>query len=95
MTTGVTYRMWQGKPVLEKDGETRFVAAIGGAWTGDTPQTALNIATIRKEAPSIGEGHFADVFARWNLPDLDCWFISRGSTAPYDTYAKARAWAYR
>jgi hypothetical protein len=95
MTTGVTYRTWQGKPVLEKDGETRFVAAIGGAWTGDTPETALDIAIIRKEAPSIGEGDFADRFTTWGLSDLDGWFVSRGSTAPYDTYRKARLYASR
>ena len=77
MTTGVTYRAWQGKPVLEKDGQTRFVAAIGGAWTGDTPATALDIAIIRKEAPSIGEGAFADRFASWGLADLDGWYQSR------------------
>ena len=77
MTTGVTYRVWQGKPVLEKDGETRFVAVIGGDWTGDTRETALDIAIIRKEAPSIGEGAFADRFAAWGLVDLDDWYQSR------------------
>ena len=50
---------------------------------------------IRREALSIGEGNFVDRFARWNLPDLDGWFVSRGSTTPYDTYAQARAWAFR
>ncbi len=77
MTTGVTYRAWQGKPVLEKDGETRFVDMICGDWTGDTDDTALDIAIIRKEAPSIGEGNFADRFAAWGLVDLDGWYQSR------------------
>lgn len=93
MSTGVTYRVWNGRPVLEQDGQARTVLAINGAWTGDTPQTALDIATIRAQAPSVGEGHFNDVFALWNLPDLDGWFVSRTSTQPYDTYRKARFWA--
>lgn len=95
MTSGVTYRAWQGKPVLEKDGQTRFVAAIGGAWTGDTPETALDIALIRQQAPSIGEGHFADMFAGWGLSDLDGWYQRRDPLRGFDTYAKARSWAFR
>lgn len=95
MTTGVTYRVWQGKPVLEKDGQTRFVDAIGGAWTGHTPETALDIGIIRREAPSIGEGNFADRFAAWGLTDLDGWYQRRDPSRGFDSYAKARAWAYR
>lgn len=97
MTTGVTYRVWQGKPVLEKDGQTRFVAAIGGAWTGNTPETALDIATIRREAPSIGEGEFSDRFGGdpWNAPDLEGWYQRRDPARTFDSYAKARFFASR
>ena len=62
MTTGVTYHDWAGRPALTLDGQVRYIAAAGGGWTGDTEGSAVSLATIRREAASIGEGAFSDRF---------------------------------
>ena len=95
MTTGVTYRNWQGKPALTQDGQARVVFASGGAWTGGNASDGIDHATVAREGASIGEGHFADMFAGWNLPDLAGRYQRRDPARPYDSYAKARRAAYR
>lgn len=89
MTTGVTYRNWGGKPALTQDGQARAVLTIGGAWT------EADWATVTRGGASIGEGRFADMFAGWSLADLDGWYQRRDPTRPFDSYAKARFWAFR
>lgn len=89
MTTGVTYRNWQGKPALTQDGQARAVLVRGGAWT------VVDWLTVTRQGASIGEGKFADMFAGWNLPDLAGWYQRRDPARPYDSYAKARRAAYR
>ncbi len=89
MTTGVTYRNWQGRPALTQDGQPRSVAKSGDKWA------SVDFATVMREAASIGEGHFADMFAAWNLPDLTGWYQRRDPARPYDSYSKARRAAYR
>lgn len=96
MTSGVTLYSWNGRPALEsQDGRVRYIASPGTDWTGHTEATAVAVATLRAQAITIGRDEFDARFGGppWNVPDLDGWFIGRGSTAPYDIYAKARAWA--
>ena len=97
MTAGVTYYDWNGRPALTRDGQVRYVAAPGGVWTGATDGSAVALATLRAEAASIGEGAFADRFngPPWNTPDLDGWYQRRDPARPFDSYAKARFWAFR
>jgi len=97
MTTGVTYCDWAGRPALTQDGQVRYIAAPGAGWIGDTEGSAVSLATIRREAASIGEGAFSDRFngPPWNAPDLDGWYQRRDPNRPYDSYAKARFWAGR
>lgn len=97
MTTGVTYYAWGGRPALTLDGQVRYIASPGGGWIGDTEGSAVSLATIRREAASIGEGAFSDRFngPPWNAPDLDGWYQRRDPNRPYDSYAKARFWAGR
>lgn len=96
MTTGVTLRDWNGRPALEsQDGQVRYIATPGEVWTGDTAETAVALATIRAEAVSIGRDEFDARFGGtpWNVPDLDGWFLRNDLARPFDSYAKARAWA--
>jgi hypothetical protein len=93
MSTGVTYRNWNGKPALTQDGEARAVLEVGGGWIGADTDSGVDFLTVSRSGASIGEGHFADMFADWNLPDLEGWYQRRDPNRPYDSYAKARFWA--
>ena len=95
MTPGITYRNWRGKPALTQDGQARALLAPGGAWIGGKSSDGIDHTTVVREGASIGEGHFADMFAGWNLPDLDGWYQRRDPARPYDSYFKARRAAYR
>jgi len=98
MTVGVTLRDWQGRPLLERaDGQVRYIASPGEGWIGGTDETAVTIATVRAEATSIGRDEFNDRFGGppWNVPDLDGWFQRRDPDRTFDSYANARAWAFR
>jgi len=95
MTTGVTLYGWGGKPALIQDGQARAVMMIGGAWKGALPDDGVSAATIRSSGLSIGRDEFDARFARWGLSDLDGWYQRRDPERGFDSYAKARAWAYR
>ena len=95
MTTGVTDRNWIGKAALTQDGEARAVLEPGGEWISANPVDGLDFLAASQAGTSIGEGHFADMFADWNLPDLEGWFLRNDPARPFGTYAKARAWAQR
>ena len=45
----------------------------------------------------IGRDEFDNRFAGppWSVPDLDGWFLRNDPDRPFDSYAKARAWAFR
>lgn len=97
VTTGVTYYEWAGRPALTLDGQVRFIPSPGEGWTSVSGGSPVSLATIRREAASIGEGAFSDRFDAppWNAPDLDGWYQRRDPNRPYDSYAKARFWASR
>lgn len=95
MTTGVTYRNWRGKPALTQDGQARVVLSPGGEWTPPFADEAAGFLAVSRDAASIGEGKFADMFEAWKLPDLDGWYQRRDPARPYDSYAKARRAAFR
>lgn len=94
MSKGLTYRNWRGRPALTKDGAARVVMTVGGGWIGAKAEDGIDALTIAREGASIGEGHFADMFAAWRLPDLDGWYQSRADR-PFSSLAAARAWARR
>jgi hypothetical protein len=93
MTTGVTFYDWGGKPALIQDGQARAVFTIGGTWGGAAPEDGVAVASVRSTGLSIGRDEFDARFSAWGLADLDGWYRSRTSTAPNDTYAKARRFA--
>lgn len=89
--TGVTYRDWNGKPALTRDGQARAILTPSGGWSD------ADFHLIAQEGASIGGGAFADRFdgPPWNAPDLDGWYQRRDPNRPYDSYANARFWAGR
>ncbi|WP_375397308.1 hypothetical protein [uncultured Sphingomonas sp.] len=95
MTTSVTYRNWNGRPALTQNGEARAILEPGGGWVGADAHDGIDVLTVSRGGANIGEGHFADMFAGWNLPDLDGWYQRRDPNRPYDRYAKVRFWASR
>lgn len=98
MTIGVTLYSWNGRPALEsQDGRVRYIASPGTDWTGHTEATAVAVATLRAQAITIGRDEFDARFAGapWNVPDLDGWFQRRDPDRTFDSYANARAWAFR
>lgn len=56
---------------------------------------AIDYLNVSREAPSIGEVHFADMFADWDLADLAGWYQRRDPNRRFDDYRKVRFWAAR
>lgn len=98
MTTGVTLYDWGGRPAITRDGQVRYVSTPGEGWTGGTEGAAVSLATLRKEAASIGRDVFDDRFAGppWSVPNLDGWYLRPETLAaqPFD-WARARRYASR
>ena len=95
MTTGVTFYDWGGKPALIQVGQVRAVFMIGGAWAEAPQDDGVAVASVRSTGLSIGRDEFDARFSAWGLADLDGWYQVPDPERPFDSYAKARAWASR
>lgn len=97
VTTGVTLYSWNGRPALEsQDSRVRYIASPGTGWIGATDETVVTVSTLRAQATTIGCDEFDARFgeAPWNVPDLNGWFQRRDSGRHFDSYAKARFFAW-
>jgi hypothetical protein len=94
--SGRAFWSWRGRPAISQDGQVRYVDHAGGAWTGATDATAVELITLAADAFSIGRDEFYARFAGapWSLPDLDGWYQSPATLAaqPFD-WARARLYA--